>query len=229
MVVDHLLGNDIGLGQNGLGRGAVTGFPGEDVVRVATRPVRPFLLVGDVLAKHRRIVGLRLERVDQYRKLFILNLDCGHAIGGGIAVIGDDEGDFLRLEQHLAIGKHHLLVTGQCRHPVKTQRLQIGRGQHRMHTRQSQCLFGVDRFDAGMGIRRANKVAEQHAGHLDVVDVIALTLRETRVLDALARRTEATQSGGALFLRRGCFVHYADSFISFIFAAASRMALTIFW
>ena len=112
---------------------------------------------------------------------------------------------------------------------MQAQRLEIGRGQHGMDARKRQRLFGVDRLYPRMRIGRADEIAEQHARQFQVVDIVALALGETRVLDPLARGSEAVQRGDALFLRRGSFVHYADSFISFIFAAAARMAFTMFW
>ena len=229
VVVDHLLGNDIGFRQYRLGGGAVTRLPCEDVVRVATGTVRTLFLVGNILAENRRIVGFCLERIDQNRQFLILDLDGRDAVRRRIAVISDNESHFLALEQHLAVGKNHLLVTSQRRHPVQAQRLEIGRGQHGMDTRECQRLFGVDCLHPRMRIWRADEVTEQHARQLQVVDIIALTLGETCVLDPLARGSEAVQRGDALFLRRGSFVHYADSFISFIFAAAARMAFTMFW
>ena len=229
VVVDHLLGNDVGFRQHRLGGRAVTRFPGEDVVWVTTGAVRTLFLVGNIFAKHRRIVGFRLERIYQNRQFLILDLDGRNAVRRGITVIGNNESHFLALEQHLAVGKNHLLVTGQCRHPVQTQRLEIGRSQHSMDTRERQRLFRVDRLHPRMRIGRANEITEQHARQLQIVDIITLALGEPCVLDPLARGSEAVQRGNALFLRRGSFVHYADSFISFIFAAAARMDFTMFW
>ena len=59
----------------------------------------------------------------------------------------------------------------------------------------------VDRFDARMGMRRADEIAVQHARQLHVVDVIALALGEADVLDALALAAHAFEGGGALFPR----------------------------
>ena len=111
---------------------------------------------------------------------------------------------------------------------MKAKRLEIGGGKHRMNTRKRHRLFGVDRLNPRMGIGRADKIAKQHAGKFQVIDVVALALGETSVFDPLARGAQAVQRGNAVFLRRGCFVHYADSFISLIFAAAARMAFTMF-
>ena len=188
----------------------------------------PFCLVSNVLTQYRCAVHFGLERVDKNRKLFIFHLDRGHTISCGVAIVGNDKSNFLCLEQNLAIGQHHLLVTGKGWHPVQSQRFQIGSGQHGMHARQCQRLFGIDRFHARMCIGRAHKITKQHAGQFNVIDVIALALCETGILDALARCTKATQRSRAFFLWRGRLIHYADSFISFIFAAASRMAFTMF-
>ena len=76
------------------------------------------------------------------------------------------------------------------------------------------------------------EVAVQHAGQLDVVDVIAAPLGEAHVLDALALAAHALQFFGALE-RGGAVgsVHSAASLNStpLILAAAYWMALTMFW
>ena len=72
------------------------------------------------------------------------------------------------------------------------------------------------------GMGRADEVAEQHAGQLDVVDVVAPALGEADVLDALALAAHAFECGGALFPRGSEVVHSAASWNStpLILAAA---------
>jgi hypothetical protein len=45
-----------------------------------------------------------------------------------VAVIGDDAGDVLVLEQNLLVGERGLHVAGERRHVVQVERLQLGRG-----------------------------------------------------------------------------------------------------
>ena len=66
----------------------------------------------------------------------VLDLDQLDGVGRDIAVVGDDEGDLLVLEQHLLVRQHRLHVAGQRRHLMQFQRLQIGGGQHRDHAGQ---------------------------------------------------------------------------------------------
>src|ERR1700691_313770 len=76
------------------------------------------------------------------------------------------------------------------------------------------------------------KVAVQHAGQLDVVDVISAPLGEAHVLDAFALTTHTLQFFGALKRSgRGGVVHSAASLNSSpaILAAAYWMARTMFW
>ena len=72
-------------------------------------------------------------------------------------------------------------------------------------------LGGVDVLDARMRVRRAVEVAIQHAGQLQVVDVVALALDEADVLDALAPAAHAFQFLGALGGGGGHVVHSAAS------------------
>jgi hypothetical protein len=170
----------------------------------------------------------RLERVDDDGQFLVIDLDQFDGIGGDVAVGRHDEGDLLPLEQHLAVGQHHLLVTRQRGHPVQAQRCQVGGGQHGDHARQRLGGIGVDRLDAGMGIGAADEIAEQHALHLDVVDVVALALREPHVLDPLAAGSEALEVGNAVFDLVGVWSFIRRPPSRFISAAAARIALTMF-
>ena len=71
----------------------------------------------------------------------------------------------------------------------------------------------------------------QHARQLQIVDVVALALREADVFDALALAAHAFEGGGALFPRGSEIVHSAASLNStpLILAAAYWIALTMFW
>ncbi len=50
LIGEEVLGRHLRSGESGVGRLAVADSPGEDVVRVLARPVRPFRFVLDVLA-----------------------------------------------------------------------------------------------------------------------------------------------------------------------------------
>src|SRR3974377_1781912 len=146
-------------------------------------------------------------------------------------VFGNDESYFLVLEQHLAIGEHHLHLAGKRRHPGKIDCLQRLSGDHRDNTGKGRGLGGVDLLYARMGVRRAGKVTIEHAGQFDVIDVIALSLRETNVLDALPFAAH-TFALGRPFAGGGSHVaHSAASWYGtpLSLAAANWIALTMFW
>ena len=229
MVVDHFLGDNLGLGDGGVGAVLVADVPGEDVVVMLARTMRARGLPGKVFAQHRRIGQHRLERVGDDRQFLVFHLDQFHRVGGDVAVFGHDEGDLLALEQHLAVGQHHLLVARQRRHPVQAQRAQVIGGQHGDDAGQRLRGIGVDRLHAGVGIGRAHEIAKQHPRHLDVVDVVALALGEAHVLDPLARGAHAFEFLDPLVAGWCLVVHSAASLAAFISAAAARMDLTMFW
>ena len=158
-----------------------------------------------------RVRRHRLERIDQHRQLFVLDLDQLDRVGRDIAVVGDDEGDFLVLEQHLLLRQHRLHVAGERRHVVQAERLQVGGGQHRHHARHRLRLGGVDLLDPRMAVGRADEVAVDHAGQLQVVDIVALALDEADVLDALALAAHALELLGAFGGGGGHVVHSAAS------------------
>ena len=208
---DQLLDGDVGLREGGVGRGLVAGLPVEHVVVVLALAVRALGLVLDVLADDRRVGRHGLERIDVDRQRLVFHLHKISSVGRDVAVLGDDEGDLLVLEQHLAVGEHHLHVAGERRHPRQVHGLERFGGQHRDHARHRRGLRGVDVLDAGMGVRRAREVAVEHVGQLEVVDVVALALDETDVLDALALAAHALQLFGALGRGGGLVVHSAAS------------------
>ena len=62
-----------------------------------------------------------------------------------------------------------------------------------------------------MGVRRAGEITVEHAGQLEVVDVVALALDETDILDALALAAHAFELFGAFRGGGGHVVHSAAS------------------
>ena len=110
-VIDHFFGHDLGRAKRLFRRFLVAGFPQEDVVVMAARAVGSGHDAVEVLAQHGGIGFQRGEGVDDDGKFLVIHLDQFDGIGGDVAVSGNDEGDLLPLEQHLAIGKNHLLVT----------------------------------------------------------------------------------------------------------------------
>ena len=222
MVGDHLLDRHLRLAEGGVGQILVADGPLEDVVVVLARAMRARRLAGEVLAQHRRIRVHRLERIDHDRQRLVFDHHLVDAVVGRIAVGGDHEGDFLILEQHLAVGQHHLHVAGERRHPGEVDGLQRLGGDDREHARHFQRLGVVDLLDARMRMRRSDEIAVQHARQFQVVDVIALALREADVLDPLALAAHAFELGFALFPRGSHVVHSAASWNStpLILAAA---------
>ena len=231
VIGDHLLDRHFRLVEGGIGQVLVADGPFEHMVVVFARAVRAGGLAGEVLADHRRIGVHRLERIDHHRQRLVFHHHLVDAVIGGVAVGGDHEGDFLVLEQHLAVRQHHLHVAGQRRHPGEVDGFQRLGGDHRQHARHFQRLLVVDRLYPRMGMRRAHEIAVQHARQLQVVDIIALALRKADVLDALALAAHAFEFGFALFPRGSHVVHSAASWNStpLILAAACWIARTMFW
>ncbi len=105
------------------------------MVGVLTLPVRAVGLVLDVLAQDRRVGRHRLERVDDDGQGLIGDFDEVDRIGRGFARFGDDECDFLILEEHLLFRQHRLHVSRQRRHVVERERLQFLGRQHGEYAR----------------------------------------------------------------------------------------------
>ena len=211
MIGDQLLDGDIGFSEGSVGFLLVANFPGEDVVVVFARPVCAFHLAVEIRPQNRSIRIHRFERVRQDGKLFIFDFHQLNGIVGDVAVLGHHEGDFLVLVQHLAIGQHHLHVTGKCRHPRKIDAFQVFRRQDGDHARQFQRFGSVDLRYLGVGIGRTDEIAEHHPGQFHIIDILALALREANIFHTLALAAHAFQGGFALFPCRGHVVHSAAS------------------
>ena len=222
VVEEDFLGGDRGGGEGLVRPVLVAELPVEDVVVVLAGAMRPFGLVLDVFTQQGRVRRHGDPGIDQHRQFLVFRLDQLDRIGRDIAVVGDDEGDFLVLEQHLLVRQNRLNVAGQRRHVMEVQGLQVLRRQHGTDTGQGLRLRNVQALDPGMREGRAVEVAEQHAGQLDVIDVIALALGEADVLDALPLAAHALELFFPLFAGHGHVVHSAASEkgVPLIFAAA---------
>ena len=119
LIGDHFFGHHVGLPERLLGRFLVADLPQEDVIVVLARPMRARRLVLHIFTQHRRVRVQRLERIDERRQFLVVDLHQFDGIGGDVAVLGNDKGHFLALEQHLVVGQHHLHVAGQRRHLVQ--------------------------------------------------------------------------------------------------------------
>jgi hypothetical protein len=196
-IEDVFLHRHGGCGKGGVGRGLVTRIPGEDVVVVLTRAVGAAGLASQVFAQNRGIGLERLVRVDDDGQLLVLDLNRFDAVGGGITIFGDDNSHLLHLEMHLFVGQNGCDIASQRRHPMQLQWLEVIGRQHGDDAGHLQRLGLVDLLDATMGNGAADDVHVQHAGHLDVVDVIAFALDETGIFLAQAAVAHALEGCGA--------------------------------
>ena len=176
--VHVLLHHHVRLREGLVRRGAVAGFPVEDAV------VLLVLLVGP---QDRRSREQGLERIDDDRQRVVIDLDRLDAVGCRVPIGRDHGGHFLRLVHYLLGGQHHLGVRHEGRHPVQVVLGQGLAGDHRQHSGDLQRLVGVDGLDLRVRERAAHDVHVQHAGELDVVDVVAPAADEARILLALHR------------------------------------------
>ena len=187
--VDLLADHDVRLLDRRVRRGLVADFPVEDVVVLLVRLVR---------AQDRRAFLQRLEGVHDDRQRLVLDLDRVGAVRRRVAVGRDDGGDLLRLV-HDAVGReHHLRIRHQGRHPVQLVLLERGPRDHGQNARHLQRFLGVDRFDLRVRVGAAHDIHVEHAGQLDVVDVVALTAQEPRILLALDRVAHPSDFGRRL-------------------------------
>ncbi len=187
--VQHVLRHDdVGAGEHRVGGVLVAGLPVEDVV------VRLALFV---VADHRRAVGERLLGVHHRVERFVHDVDQLDRVACRVVVLGDDERDLLTVEAHLVGGEHRLGVVRQRRHPCQPERVEDGAGDDGFDLRVGLGRRRVDRDDPGVRVRAAQDRAVQHAGQVDVVDVVAPAAQEPDVLLARHAAEPDRVAGGA--------------------------------
>ncbi len=209
--IQHLLRYDyLGLREDLVSLGSITGLPVEDVVVGLA-----FLVVAD----HRRLWFEGAAGVDDRRQRLVLDFDQLERVPRRVAVFGDHEGHLLALEPDLVGGQHRLGVVRQRGHPGQVETGQRLAGDDRLHLRVCLGCTGVDGHDPGMGVRAVQDRAVQHAGQAHIVDVGAPAADEARVL--LAGHPAEAHRGG-LFHRS-----HADTSAAGC-SAAQRTARTMF-
>jgi hypothetical protein len=190
-VDDVARGDDIGLGEDAIGRLLVAGLPGR-----AGQVVGLALLV---VADERRVGVQRRACVDDRRQRLVVDVDQRQRVSRDVLVCGNDERHLLTLEADLVTRQHRLGVVGDRRHPGQTERLQVLGRDHRGHSGQRQGRRGVDRVDPGVRIGAAQHRAVNHPRQADVIQVGALAADEPRVLLAL----ETAESDRPLLIGAG--------------------------
>src|ERR1700730_6479588 len=111
---------------------------------------------------------------------------------------------------------------------MQLERLQVVGGEHGFDTGQLERRVFVDRFDPGVTVRRPDEITEQHPRQLEIIDVVALALREANVLDALAPGPKTLEFLGARLSGFEFGAHSAASLALVRRSAAARIALTMF-
>ena len=144
-----------------------------------------------VVGANQRRIGLeRFEGVDDDLERLVVDLDLEHRVGGGVAVGGDDRGDFLSVVDDFFDRQYHLLIAHQRRHPGQPGGIEVLAGDDGHDAGHRQRFRGVDVQDLGVRVRAAHDVEVEHAGQVDVVDVVSFAPDEARIfltLDAFAQ------------------------------------------
>ena len=140
------------------------------------------------------------EHADHRRQHLIIDHDRFRSRARQLQRIGDDEGDHIADETHLALRKHrkwrllHRQAVRPVNAPAAGQRAEpvgsdVVAGQHGLHARQGQRRGGVDAADHRMAVLGTDEHAECHVGPLDVGDIIAAAGQKAKVF--LAARSSA--------------------------------------
>ena len=175
-VDDEMMFDDVGrLGESRIGRFLVAFDLDEaDVVRAIVPDERD--------AGVHRIAGR-----DDRRQWLVIDFDQLGGVDGLEISFGDDEGDVVADHAHAVLDQRRIarLVAGRIAAALKPARhrkiaeagrLVIGAGDNREHARRGFRFAGIDLADAGMGVRRAQHIAERRSRKHHVRDVTAAPL-----------------------------------------------------
>ena len=190
-----------------------------------------FGLTGQVVADHgctRLQCGIGVKH---HWQLFVFDFDSFYCIGSNVAVVGDDDGHFLHLEVNFLVGQNSSYITRQRGHPVQLEGLEVIGSQDGVHTRNGKCCFFVYFDNTTMRNGRAHNVHVQHAGHLDIVYVVALALDKASVFFAQARSAHASQREFAGFNGEYRCVHVCLQSNIYLYQAATGSCnfLAAYW
>ena len=186
IVDDVELGDVLGRFERGLDRFGIAEMPLID--GVARRD----------LVNLRRALFLRRGGIGDRGQHRVIDLD----LLGGVARLrqglGDHHRDRIADMAGLAAGErrmrrhlHRRAVLGMD-HPAADEIAdlvggKLGAGEHRQHARHAGGRLGVDRFDRGVGVRRADEIGKGLARPVDVVGVMALAGDEAVIFLAAHR------------------------------------------
>ncbi len=181
--VDHeLLFDDVvGLGEGFFGRLFVAAEMDEADV------------VGAIVPYQRRARLGRVPGRDYRRQGIVIDVDKLGGVLGLIEGFGDDESDGIAdapdpvRHQGREVGHIHRrsvapFAPAARRHIAVTRRRPVLAGEDAEHARRRLGLGNVDRGDLGVGVGRAQDVAERHAPQHDIVDIAPAALEQPRVL-----------------------------------------------
>jgi len=127
-----------------------------------------------------------VARIDDYRKLLVLDLDEVHCSQGNLLRLSRDQRHAVAHEPHLMIQRERIQRRRQRMRLTGRAMSDAGHvliGQHCGHAWQLPCFGDIDRFDARVGHRAVHDLADQHAAHVEVIGECRLALAEFHRVD----------------------------------------------
>ena len=152
--------------------------------------------IGALVLEQQRCVLRGRVAVGDRRQRFNIDFDQPQRIFGDPCGIGEHEGEHLADVAHLGLGDHRLPERfeirqrlqphGNARHAVADV---LGR-EHAMHAGKRAGGGNVDRADAAVGDRAAQKRRVQHVLAREIVDILPAAAEEAEILEAFDRAAD---------------------------------------
>ncbi len=199
----HAMGfhRHLGLAVLAEGGGHHVGGGGQHLVEVGMLGAEALHHVGRPIGMDEvdRVLGGQLGVEDRVEDL-VGDLDQLAGVLGQVAAVGDDHGDGLTGEAHVAIGERSQGGDRRAEEHGRAQRAvdhrrQVGGGQHRPYAGADTGGGGVDPGDPGPGHVAADERHVAHAGNGHVVQVDAMTADQTGIFPPLHRLADEAAGG----------------------------------
>ena len=117
-----------------------------------------------LIRSQQRSIGFQcLFGIDYHLQRFIIYLDSGRTVGCCIPVRGNHKCHFLHLEMHTIQRQHCLCICRECWHPGKPSCIKIFACNHCKHTRNLQCLTGINILDQCMRVGTTHYITIKHS------------------------------------------------------------------
>ena len=128
-----------------------------------------------------RVIGRGLFQIHDGLPRLVVDIDRVRGVTRGFDALGHNHGDCLADVIHFTVGQQRAQFSDRNLRQQRAQITNVIDREHGAHACHGTGLRGVHRFDCSAGIWAAHEYGVELAHHLDVVDVAAVAVHQTRI------------------------------------------------